>query len=129
MQYLVLEEKSARSRVLFIHYKADHIPSAHKEKMVAVEELEEQPKVQPHQTAVLYANGETGEHWWEVEDKQMLTKYEFYSMLGADNRILLNDLAKNDTIIADAMFMLSIQGDTVQMDSEEVKTILSHVEI
>lgn len=124
MPILTLDQNSQRAEVICIRYQDSGGPLD--PYTVRVDEIKSEPKTKPHQIARLYANAETGEHWWEVETKPVMSKYEFFSMIPVESRKALR-CGEVPEEIADAMFMLGFMNE-VHFDSGEAAAILAWVD-
>lgn len=125
MPVLIAQDRSQKSPIQFIHHKPEQLSPAQLELTISVDEAPEPPKVKPHQVARLYGNVDTGEHWWEVEQKPTLSQYEFWSLIPRQLRCDLRD--SSDEYVVDSLFMLSLQKD-VNMESDEVAHIIGYLD-
>lgn len=125
MPILTLADQSQRAEVRFIRYQdAGGKPVG--QNTLVVDEIKKEPETLPHEIARLYASAESGDHWWEVETKPVMSKYEFFSMIPADARRMLR-LGDVPEEVTDAAFMLGFVSE-VHLNSEEATTILTWAE-
>ena len=58
-------------RVYRTHYKPERLPEEEREKAFLVEQLPPEPDPQFGKASVLYVNPDTGDVWWEMENRPL----------------------------------------------------------
>jgi len=70
-----------KARVTTIHYQPDKLTKERQAEGIAVDRLPDRPEVERGEGLALYVNPETGEVWYEIEERALTPEEELLARL------------------------------------------------
>ena len=70
-----------KARVTTIHYQPEKLSRERQAEGIAVDRLPDRPEVERGEAAALYCNPETGEVWYEIEERALTPEEEMQDRL------------------------------------------------
>lgn len=125
--FYVLENDSGRAPLKYVDVSSD-IDDAIKPHAIDASTAHRQPipdDLKPHQKVCMYGSVKDNMVWYEVETRDIMETYEFFSMMPPHARQEL--VVSTEPEVRDAMFLMSLQPN-VSLKSMEVQFIVEFIE-